>query len=453
MRYISGILFVLIACLPYVSIFRHDKEPQSKSSTRLPSETIFIISPHRREVRLEYSRGFAEWMLRKHNRRVNINWLDAGGTSKILKELESRYATSPDKPGVDLLFGGGMAPYYIAIEKNWLAPVTLPQEILDAIPAKCAGAPVYDPEHRWFGVALSSFGILYNKPLLARLNITAPRTWDDLARPDLLSWISSGDPRSSGTVHMSYEIILQAYGFERGWGLLTRILANVRNFGEGGAFAPREVATGDVAAGMVIDQYAETVINNIGRDALAFVLPEGLTIVGADSIALLRGAPSPALASLFIEYALSTDGQRILFQQEGTDGQLCSLHRLPVRKNLYDTSDAPTTRPYDFLGGFVYDDKKAMRRWNLVNDLIGVWLIDSHDDLVKAWKAVAASGMQPEMVAKLCTPPVPQDRIDTVAEQWNDPRQTRETIKQWAQGARTRYVEIMNLAKGTGGRQ
>ena len=54
-------------------------------------------------MRLEYSRGFREWMKREHNRNVEIRWLDVVGTSKILKDLESRFATSPDAPVVQAL--------------------------------------------------------------------------------------------------------------------------------------------------------------------------------------------------------------------------------------------------------------------------------------------------------------------------------------------------------------
>ncbi|MDD4871263.1 MAG: extracellular solute-binding protein [Kiritimatiellae bacterium] len=446
MRYYSGLLFILIACLPYVSILWHSKQNIQTSEYNKDKEIISIISPHRREVRSEYSRGFHEWILKKYGRNVEIRWLDTGGTSKILKEIESRYATSPDSPGVDLMFGGGIAPYYTAIEKGWLARIDPPKEILDTIPLLCAGAAVYDTGHRWFGVALSGFGILYNKPLIERMHLPVPETWEDLAQPVFQSWIAASDPRASGSAHMCYEIVFQAYGFEKGWSLLTKICANVRNFSEGSAMTPLEIASGQVAAGMVVDQYAETAINNVGRDALVFVLPKGLTIVGADSIAMLRGAPSPALARLFVTYVLSREGQLLLYQSAGKGGQLHSLHRLPVRKDLYEVPDAPSTRPYDFQGGFVYDEMKGMRRWKLVMDLIGIWLIDSHDDLVKAWRKVIYYGMKPEMVNKLCAPPVTTDQVDTFAEQMNDPRKAREIIKQWALDAKSRYRELSGLS-------
>jgi len=444
MRWATGIAFLLVAAVPYVAMLFTGR-PDADVGTA--DETLLIISPHRREVRLEYSRGFAEWMKSRHDRDVDVRWLDVGGTSKILKDLESRFTTSPGAPGVDILFGGGVSPFYRAVEHGWLTQMELPAGVIESVPSHCAGSPVYDQDRYWFGVALSGFGILYNRPLVERVGLPAPRAWDDLGRAEYLSWVSSGDPRSSGSVHMCYEIILQAYGFEDGWGLITRICANVRRFGEGGGAAPREVAAGDAAAGMVIDQYAHTVIEATGPGALDFVLPEGATVINADSIALLRDGPSPELAQQFVEYALSEDGQRLLFQPKGTDGQVYSLHRLPVRKDLYEGPSAPATRPYEYGGDFEYDMKKGSRRWRVVNDLIGVWLIDAHADLARAWRAVIAAGMPPGIVQQLCTAPIAEEEAEELAGRWKNPRRRLETMNNWAQRASARYSDVARQAE------
>jgi ABC-type Fe3+ transport system substrate-binding protein len=398
-------------------------------------------------VKQEYSRGFSEWMRVRHGRRVSIRWLDVGGTSKILKDLESRFASSPDAPGADLMFGGGVGPFLRAAEQGWLARVDIPPEQLKGIPPQVAGTPVYDADHRWFGVALSGFGILYNRPLLRRLGLPDPVSWEDLARPEFLSWVASGDPRSSGSVHMCYEIILQAYGLERGWNLIARLCGNVRRFGESGGSAPLEVASGDVAAAMAIDQYAQTVIDAVGGGALALALPRGATVINADPVAALRGADAPDLAARFIEYALSEDGQRLLFQPEGVNGQRYALYRMPVREALYADPAAPKVRPYEQRATFVYDTARESRRWRIVNDLIGAWLIDSHAELVRAWRAVIAAGADEGLVRTLCATPETDARLEEMADRWSDARYRLAEMNRWAREARARYRDVADTAR------
>jgi len=454
MRRIAVILFLLIAALPFLLMLGlrikesstvesgAGRVTDSASASHRAVETLTIISPHRREVRQEYSRGFASWMLRQQGRNVNIQWLDVGGTSKIMKELESRFKTTPDHPGVDLLFGGGVAPFLNAVQNNWLAAVDLSPGTLDGIPANCAGSPVYDTGHRWFGVALSGFGILCNRPIIRRLGLPEPVTWDDLARPEYYSWVGSGDPRSSGSVHMCYEIILQSYGFEKGWPVIARICANVRGFGEAGGTVPREVASGDIAAGMVIDQYAQTVIQSVGDGSLTLVLPHRQTVISPDAIAMLRGCEHPELARMFIEYTLSPDGQRLLFQPEGTNGQRHTLFRMPVLASLYRESGAPEPDPYGFPAGLSYDNELATRRWTILNDLMGVWLIDAHAELQSAWKSILSQGVPADRVATLVRPPVSEKELEALARKWNDPRRKQDMMQEWSRAAKARYDSL-----------
>ncbi len=440
MRSLWAALFILIVVLPYGLHRITDARKDTAVTGR--TEVLTVLSPHRREVKQEYSRAFSKWMQTQWGRTVRIQWLDVGGTSKILKELESRYASRPNDPGADILFGGGLDPYLIAQEHEWLAHTPLPAETLEAIPAKCAGLPTYDPGQRWFGVALSSFGIVYNRRVLARLRLAEPTSWDDLGRPEYFTWVASGDPRSSGSVHMCYEIILQARGFESGWSLITRLCANVRRFGEGGGTAPNEVAAGEVAAGMAIDQYAQTVMDLVGRDTVGFVLPAGATVISADPIALLRNAPEPDLGRRFIEFVLSEPGQRVLFQPAGINEQRYALHRMPVRRSLYNASDGPSVCPYDQHQSFGYDARKGNQRRRILSDLIGACLIDAHVDLQAAWASVIRGGGDPDTVRQLCAPPVTEADLTTLAREWHHSRRRLATMTRWAENAITRYRAI-----------
>lgn len=445
-RHLSAILFVTVAALPFVIMLFNGHRREERSASR--PEELVIISPHRREVRLEYSRAFRDWMKTVHGRNVEIAWVDVGGTTKIIKYLESEYGKTTNAVREDLLFGGGVSPYLIAKKNGWLVSVDLPADVTNDIPRFCAGLPVYDPDHYWHGVALSGFGIIYGRQVLERLGLKTPATWEDLAAPGFFTWLASGDPRSSGSVHKCYEIILQAYGFEKGWGLITRICANVHRFGEGGGVAPLETATRDVAAGMAIDQYAETVVRLAGRDKLGFVLPADVTVMDADAIGMLKGGPSPRLAQLFIEFALSAEGQRVLYQPVGVNGQRFALNRMPVLRSYYEGPGAPETSPYAHAGGLKYDTRKESARRDILAAMIGVCLIDAHTELAEAWKRVIRDGVKPDDVARLCAVPVAEADLETLAKQWQDPRKKAEISARWAAEARSRYRLITSAGQG-----
>jgi iron(III) transport system substrate-binding protein len=439
---VTGIVFLIVASLPYVGMLWTRGDSAMESAPASGATKLAIFSPHRREVRLEYSRAFRAWMRERHTQDVVVVWLDVGGTSKMLKELESRFAANPESSGVDLLFGGGIDPYLDASRQNWLVPPNPMPASITNFPLTVAGTPVSDPAGTWYGVALSGFGILYNRPLLGRLGLPEPLTWTALGRPEFYSWVGSGDPRSSGSVHMCNEIILQAYGYKAGWNLITRICGNVRSFGESGGTVPREVAAGDIAAGMAIDQYAQTVIEIVGGGRLAFSLPAMHTLINPDAIGILRGAPNREGARLFVDFALSPEGQRILFQPAGTNGQLNSLHRMPARPDSFAEPDAPAANPYLMPAAMTYDTEKGSRRSNVLKDMCGVWLIDAHKGLRTAWKQIIDRGSKPDEVARLCAPPVTEAELNDLIAVWKDPRKRQDVMRDWAKQADARYRSL-----------
>jgi iron(III) transport system substrate-binding protein len=118
-----------------------------------------------------------------------------------------------------------------------------------------ADQPLFDEGHRWFGTALSSFGIVFNRDALAGLGISTPGTWQDLAVPSYDGWITMVDPGMSGSVTTAFEAILQRRGWVDGWRILRRLAANARSFAGSSTKGPIEVAAGETAAAVCIDFY------------------------------------------------------------------------------------------------------------------------------------------------------------------------------------------------------
>jgi ABC-type Fe3+ transport system substrate-binding protein len=385
--------------------------------------------------------------------------VDQGGTSEGLRYVLARFARNPrgEAPatiGIDVFFGGGTPPFRTLAREGLLIPEPIP--FPPGLPASLGGIRLQAPEEGWYGTALSSFGILYNRLLLARHSLPEPRRWADLARPEALGWVACVDPRGSGSAHVIYEIVLQKYGWERGFSLLARMAANAKTFTRGASGVLPAIASGEAAFAVAIDQYAWSLIGSDGSDRIGFALPEGETVITPDPAGILKGAPHPEVARRFLEFLLSLEAQRLWLLKPGVPGgpARLPLNRLAVLPAAYAKLDSAVSAvggdPFadSALAGagasaWAYSDSLTESRWALLNDLLGLWLVDSHDAALRHWSALAARRPGPSPadtaaweaeVAKSpwFRPPSGWKEMEPMAARWQEPDFRNATMARWA---------------------
>ena len=409
-------------------------------------DSIVLLSPHWEGIRIEFGDAFQKHYRQETGRDVDLKWLDVGGTSDILKFIRSEFKNKPDGIGIDIFFGGGTDPYTELKRLGLLAPYRVPDDILRGIPATISGVPLYDDEYTWYAVMMAGFGIIYNKIVLQRLGLPEPGTWKDLTHPELFTWIGSADPRKSGSVHMAYEIILQAYGWEHGWRIIAALGANVRGFSGYASQTPKDVAVGEVAYGLAIDSYAWAQVKEAGDDKIGYVMPEDFTVINGDAIAILKGAPNRAIAERFLRFVLSEEGQNLLMLHQGEpDGpQQFELGKFSVLPGLYPSIKERTSvrlNPFEWKSDFVYDSIKGSQRWGIVNDLMGALIIEPHGDMAKAWKKAIKEGNTDALLQRISDMPISEEEAQRlVAEgRWGDAGYRNRTMGEWTSLARERY--------------
>ncbi len=410
---------------------------------------VVVISPHWDGIKHETARAFDAWHRERYNEPATVRWREiGGGTSAIIQFLKSEFQQRPGGIGIDIMYGGGVDPFLDLKDAGLLQRWDPPAPILDAIPPRIGGFPVYDPGRQWFGAALSGFGILTNERIRALLKLPVAREWADLARPELQGWISAGDPRQSGSVLTMYEIILQAYGWDRGWRILAGISGNNRAFLTNGAGPPKEAALGEVAYALAIDVYGWTQVGHVGADAMTFILPEGVTAINPDAIALLKNPANPETASRFLEFVLSPAGQSLWMLPRGKPGGSTryDINRFGVIPALYTSLAGITpirTNPFQGRFDFQYDPKKGAARRSILAGLLGAVFIDIHPEVKRAWNAILASPQPGPGIEAFTTPPLGEEELFRLAStDWKRPDLKTALLNRWQRDALKRLAEL-----------
>lgn len=416
---------------------------------------VIVISPHNVSIRQEFGRGFAAWHQRKFGQGAKIEWRDLGGTADALRFVQSEFSAKPDGIGIDVFFGGGPEPYLLLEDKKLTQPYKLSPEVLEGIPKAINGVELYNARYSWYGAALSSFGILQNTRAQTIMGLPRASRWEDLAKPELYGWVGAGDPRNSGTMNNMFEAFLQAYGWQKGWELLTAIAGNVSKFDRLSSTTAKEVCLGEAAYGFAIDFYGLAQIASAGKTNMTFILPEDFTSISIDGICVLKGAPHSRTAGRLLDFIMGEEGQKLWFLPRGhpEGAQNYSIERMAVRPDFYkrykDISNV-TFSPFELNQSFHYDSKLARKRREVVAALAGALLVDTHSELRAAWHEMIRRGSAAALRKDLGTMPVTEEEAAKLAgDPWKDPGFRNRLKLEWQTWAQTKYRRmVVELSTG-----
>lgn len=392
-------------------VFRSGDEKQFTAGDDIQVTRLIVFTPHNEQILHEMSRGFNRYLESQGNQRVEFDWRTSGGTSDLRRMVIDQFqaAARGDKIdqgiGADLFFGGGeyehnKLAWGIKVERDGetvqvaltIAPVIDDDYFAEAFPQPTIGGELlYHPDRLWVGVALSSFGIVYNRDVVAELSMPQPTTWDDLSAPQAFGWVALADPAHSGSIAATYTAILRRNGWTAGWATLRRSFANARYFAMSAGRVPVDVSAGEAAAGMCIDFYGRYQAGQIGSDRVAYIDPKFMTAITADPISILRGAPNHEMANKFVLWLLGKEAQGLWQRRIDADnGPLkYELRRLPIRRDMYQPGEMANwvddVNPWAIAKPF----PKAMpNMFPAVAIVSHAMAIDIHDDLKAAWRVV-----------------------------------------------------------------
>ncbi|MGQ9747591.1 MAG: extracellular solute-binding protein [Candidatus Caldatribacteriaceae bacterium] len=169
-----------------------------------------------------------------------------------------------------------------------------------------------DPEGHWFSIHKGTVVFVINKKLAKRI----PRGWKDLLEPDFKKSIVYLDPRTTG---IGYAIVL-ATAHALG-GSVDNLMPGIEYLAElqkRGNIRLIEKTTeydkfvkGEIPVWITYDfnGYRAKYIGGLG-DEVEMVIPQEGTITAPYAISLVKGAPHPQAARLWLNFILSEEGQK-----------------------------------------------------------------------------------------------------------------------------------------------
>ncbi len=269
-------------------------------------------------------------------------------------------------------------------------------KVLKDIPKEIAGSPMIKTDKeghiKWIAAAIASFGFTINKAKLKEYGLPTPQKWIDLASPDFAvtlptPMVGVADPTKSTSNTRMYQIILQIYGWEKGWEIITRMAANARIYDQSGLVRDA-VIRGDIAVGITIDFYGYTAQLQNPKEC-KYILPKDGTIVNGDPIAMLTTTKHPLAAQAFIAWVLSPEGQALWMNPK--------INRMPINPKVFTETPQGRARP-DLKAAYERTLHAASIKFNetLAEETVHSmrWfyyatLTQAHNTLQKVWREIA----------------------------------------------------------------
>jgi iron(III) transport system substrate-binding protein len=190
-----------------------------------------------------------------------------------------------------------------------------------------------DPDDLFTATAAGLVLITYNTSVVAASE--APKKWADLADPKWKNKVSIGHPGFSGYVGTWVVQMKKLYG----WDYFKKLEQNKPRIGRSinDTVTMLNAKESIVAAG----PSATTLESKAKGNPLAVVYPEDGAVLMVSASAILKNAPAPNAAKLFMEYLLSREGNEVMVSQ----------HQDPVNKHVKpmaggkSIADVKTIRP------------------------------------------------------------------------------------------------------------
>lgn len=348
-------------------------------------DTLVIITPTQADLLNAVVQGFKDYVKRELGIDLNVQLIRVGSP-----EAMNRIIAWAGRPEADIFFGGDIIYHWKLKSLGLLESYKPRSSYYDRLPSSYRGLPLKDPDEMWHPKLWWGHGFMYNTEALSKLGLEPPRSWDDLLDPKWEDLIVMCTPSRSSSTYINVMIVIQNRGWDEGWAYWRKLAANV------GAFVPRShdvlelVSKGEYAVGFI---YAQGVVLNRakGYPVAIYMDPTGFIVSG---VSLLKGAPHPNIARLFLDWWYTPEAQSIAPRYggipvlpdvviEGEPGSPAAILReyLGGKRNVYEYLDTFTNVKF-------YNFTFAEAAFANVSKIFDDTIVARHNEMKEAWRTI-----------------------------------------------------------------
>ncbi len=260
------------------------------------------------------------------------------GSGEIIKRMEAE----KERPLGDV--GWSFGPEAIGDKKGLFEPY-LSKEAGSFFPGQVPADRVWTP------FTTMPYVIMYNKKLVSEME--KPKAWKDVLDPKWRGKVVYADASKSGSSYTLLVTWLTIYGKnEAGWKFVEDLLRQCKVLPKS-SMTYQGVANGEYPIGPTFEQGAFEYLK--GGAPIGLIYPSEGTAITLDGSAIIKNAPHPNAARLFLDFTVSKEMQELMVDKFG---------RRSVRKDVGSPAGLPTL---DQIKAINYDlDYAAKNREQLL---------------------------------------------------------------------------------------
>lgn len=223
---------------------------------------------------------------------IKMNVFRSGTEEVISKILAEKQANSIL---ADLLLVADAATFESLKSQDLLLSYKSPE--LEGI-----GSDYYDADNTYAGTKIISTGIIVNTDVIKK-EITSLA---DLTSPDLKDQSIMPSPLYSGAAAYNLGVITRTDGL--GWDFYEKLKANGVKVDQGNGAIQKAVVAGQKGCGIIVDYMA--LRSKADGAPVEFIYPKEGSLSVTEPIGIVKGTKKEELAKAFVDFILSTDGQK-----------------------------------------------------------------------------------------------------------------------------------------------